>query len=104
MSSTFDHCLLLYVIRRSGWLKQCNLSLSLSLIREFYNYILVHENDCDETCWPKAHIACCNVLYDDVNCYTRTQSFLSLKTSKLQLCKTTHYHMVESMRMTCASL
>ncbi len=31
MFSTFDLCLLLYVIRLAGWLKHCNLSLSLSL-------------------------------------------------------------------------
>ena len=31
MSSRFDVCLLLYVIRLAGWLKHCNLSLSLSL-------------------------------------------------------------------------
>ncbi len=30
MLSTFDLCLLLYVIRLAGWLKHCNLSLSLS--------------------------------------------------------------------------
>ncbi len=30
MFSTFDLCLLLYVIRLAGWLKHCNLSLSLS--------------------------------------------------------------------------
>ncbi len=29
MSSRFDLCLLLYVIRLAGWLKHCNLSLSL---------------------------------------------------------------------------
>ncbi len=29
MSSRFDICLLLYVIRLAGWLKHCNLSLSL---------------------------------------------------------------------------
>ncbi len=29
MSSKFDLCLLLYVIRLAGWLKHCNLSLSL---------------------------------------------------------------------------
>ncbi len=28
MFSTFDLCLLLYVIRLAGWLKHCNLSLS----------------------------------------------------------------------------
>ena len=28
MSSRFDVCLLLYVIRLAGWLKHCNLSLS----------------------------------------------------------------------------
>ncbi len=27
--NTFDLCLLLYVIRLAGWLKHCNLSLSL---------------------------------------------------------------------------
>ena len=32
MFSTFDLCLLLYVIRLAGWLKHCNLSLSLSHI------------------------------------------------------------------------
>ena len=31
MFFTFDLCLLLYVIRLAGWLKHCNLSLSLSL-------------------------------------------------------------------------
>ncbi len=31
MFFTFDFCLLLYVIRLAGWLKHCNLSLSLSL-------------------------------------------------------------------------
>ena len=31
MSSRFDICLLLYVIRLAGWLKHCNLSPSLSL-------------------------------------------------------------------------
>ena len=30
MFFTFDLCLLLYVIRLAGWLKHCNLSLSLS--------------------------------------------------------------------------
>ncbi len=30
MFSTFDLGLLLYVIRLAGWLKHCNLSLSLS--------------------------------------------------------------------------
>ncbi len=30
MFSTFDICLLLYVSRLAGWLKHCNLSLSLS--------------------------------------------------------------------------
>ncbi len=30
MLSTFDLCLLLYVIRLAGWLKHCNLCLSLS--------------------------------------------------------------------------
>ena len=30
MSSRFDICLLLYVIRLAGWLKHCNLSLSLT--------------------------------------------------------------------------
>ena len=30
MSSTFDFCLLLYMIRLAGWLKHCYLSLSLS--------------------------------------------------------------------------
>ncbi len=29
MFSTFDLCLLLYVIRLAGWLKHCDLSLSL---------------------------------------------------------------------------
>ena len=29
MFFTFDLCLLLYVIRLAGWLKHCNLSLSL---------------------------------------------------------------------------
>ena len=29
MSSKFDLCLLLYVIRLDGWLKHCNFSLSL---------------------------------------------------------------------------
>ncbi len=29
MSSKFDLCLLLYVIRLVGWLKHCNLSLSI---------------------------------------------------------------------------
>ena len=32
MFFTFDLCLLLYVIRLAGWLKHCNLSLSLSLL------------------------------------------------------------------------
>ena len=35
MSSTFDLCLqriLLHVIRLAGWLKHCNISLSLSLL------------------------------------------------------------------------
>ena len=33
MFSTFDLCLLLYVIRLAGWLKHCNLSnVSLSLL------------------------------------------------------------------------
>ncbi len=32
MFSTFDLRLLLYVIRLAGWLKHCNLSLSLSLV------------------------------------------------------------------------
>ena len=32
MSSRFDICLLLYVIRLAGWLKHCNLSLSESTI------------------------------------------------------------------------
>ncbi len=31
MFFTFDLCLLLYVIRLAGWLKHCNLSLSLCL-------------------------------------------------------------------------
>jgi len=31
MFSTFDLRLLLYVIRLAGWLKHCNLSLSLSM-------------------------------------------------------------------------
>jgi len=31
MFSTFDLCLLLYVIRLAGWLKHCNLSLSLTM-------------------------------------------------------------------------
>ena len=30
MSFTFDLCVLLYVIRLTGWLKRCSLSLSLS--------------------------------------------------------------------------
>ncbi len=30
MFSTFDFCVLVYVIRLAGWLKNCNLSLSLS--------------------------------------------------------------------------
>ena len=34
MFSTFDLCLLLYVIRLAGRLKHCNLSLSLSLSGE----------------------------------------------------------------------
>ena len=34
MFSTFDLCLLLYVIRLAGWLKHCNLSLSLSLCHD----------------------------------------------------------------------
>ena len=34
MFSTFDLCLLLYVIRLAGWLKHCNLSLSLSLSQQ----------------------------------------------------------------------
>ncbi len=34
MFSTFDLCLLLYVIRLAGWLKHCNLSLSLPLSHE----------------------------------------------------------------------
>ncbi len=33
MFSTFDLRLLLYVIRLAGWLKHCNLSLSLSVVR-----------------------------------------------------------------------
>ena len=32
MFFTFDLCLLLYVIRLAGWLKHCNLSLSLSTL------------------------------------------------------------------------
>jgi len=32
MFSTFDLCLLLYVIRLAGWLKHCNLSLSAKKI------------------------------------------------------------------------
>jgi len=35
MFSTFDLCLLLYVIRLAGWLKHCNLSLSLACIKRF---------------------------------------------------------------------
>ena len=35
MFSTFDLCLLLYVIRLAGWLKHCNLSLYLSLLGRF---------------------------------------------------------------------
>ena len=34
MFSTFDLRLLLYVIRLAGWLKHCNLSLSLSLTHD----------------------------------------------------------------------
>jgi len=34
MFSTFDLCLLLYVIRLAGWLKHCNLSLSLEVCRQ----------------------------------------------------------------------
>ena len=33
MFSTFDLCLLLYVIRLAGWLKHCNLSPSLLVAR-----------------------------------------------------------------------
>ncbi len=35
MFSTFDLCLLLYVIRLDGWLKHCNLSLSLFVRLKF---------------------------------------------------------------------
>ncbi len=41
MFSTFDLRLLLYVIRLAGWLKHCNLSLSLSRIpASFETYAL----------------------------------------------------------------
>ena len=45
MSATFEICLLLYVIRVTGWLKHCSLSLSLSLT-EVLNYIkfVIHAN------------------------------------------------------------
>ncbi len=32
MFSTFDLCLLLYVIRLAGWLKHCNFSLSHAVV------------------------------------------------------------------------
>jgi len=43
MFSTFDLRLLLYVIRLAGWLKQCHLSLSLSLslIQDHSVYVLI---------------------------------------------------------------
>ena len=70
MFSTFDLCLLLYVIRLAGWLKHCNLSLSLSnlslsLSQQTGHYIhitkktgsnaksiseIVHTRKCEQTC------------------------------------------------------
>jgi len=38
MFSTFDLCLLLYVIRLAGWLKHCNLSLSLYVCVRLHAY------------------------------------------------------------------
>ena len=39
MLSTFDHCLLLYVIRLAGWLKHCNLSLLFLLSTIYGSYV-----------------------------------------------------------------
>ncbi len=41
MFSTFDLCLLLYVIRLAGWLKHCNLSLSLSVMFSAFDLCLL---------------------------------------------------------------
>ena len=49
MFSTFDLCLLLYVIRLAGWLKHCNLSLSLlryqAIIADFDSMVHASDND-----------------------------------------------------------
>ena len=41
MFSTFDLCLLLYVIRLAGWLKHCNLSLSLLVATNTFSGVLL---------------------------------------------------------------
>jgi len=46
MFSTFDLRLLLYVIRLAGWLKHCNLSLSLSLCAAFAFITGIATNGC----------------------------------------------------------
>ncbi len=45
MFSTFDLCLLLYVIRLAGWLKHCSVSLSLVLDSTLP---VCHYVDCDD--------------------------------------------------------
>ena len=40
MSSTFDLCLLLYVISLAGWLKRCNVSLSHTLSLRYTSFFL----------------------------------------------------------------
>ena len=42
MSSRFDICLLLYVIKLTGWLKHNNLSLCLSLSLSLFSLVSVH--------------------------------------------------------------
>jgi len=43
MFSTFDLRLLLYVIRLAGWLKHCNLSLSLGNCTNLHQLIAMRE-------------------------------------------------------------
>ncbi len=56
MFSTFDLRLLLYVIRLAGWLKHCNLSLSLApalflhALRLQHASILLREHALTSTC------------------------------------------------------
>jgi len=73
MFSTFDLRLLLYVIRLAGWLKHCNLSLSLSLSQCIANLSEQHAGVAGRWSWG-SHVSSVTVSIADLG----TPGLLSL--------------------------